>query len=238
MAEVVPFIRFPLLTLEEFTSVVVPAKILSKSQTIEMFGWLGVPEEYRTNMKMTFNVKERRGGTEKWTFDPQGIWGGVILSDKNMTATISISSRYSVATGSVVWKKGKHAWAFYLNNFSGWMVAGISKKKDFSSLSTYTDPTFWGWSSASQQYGGGGSSTRSTGVSWKGTQTVHMLVDLDKNSLTTLCLESGSRAEYTGCIPVEKDGYLAHFILYSYGTPTVCTMSPIAVKDFGIKKNK
>jgi len=60
LEEEIPFIRFPVMSLEDVSSIVIPTQLLSTEETLQLYLYLGSTKEKRDTIKMQFNCKSRK----------------------------------------------------------------------------------------------------------------------------------------------------------------------------------
>jgi len=225
LKEILPQVRFPVMTMEDIATFVSPSQILDAGQLLEIFTYLGQPDGKKP--KTTFQTTTRAGASDKWTLDTSLKSSTVTLSEKNLSARNSGSS-HAYCLGTQTWTKGQHAWR--VNRVSGateWLLLGVSKKESHQDAS-YNATTFWGLSSANQKYMASAATTLTTNFS---TGPLDCLLDCDQGTLTVVNVSSSTRMEVTG-IP-KNTPLCAHFGPHS--TQQI-TIQPLRAREFGKKK--
>jgi len=224
LADIIPLVRFPAMNMEDVATFVSPSNILSPGQLLEIFTYLGQPENKKP--KTIFPTAPRAGNTDKWTLDPSLKSGSVTLSGKNMKAQ-NTSTNHSYCLGTQTWLKGVHCWR--VTRDSGptqWLLLGVSRKEAHSDSSS-NQAGFYGMSSANQRFTGGAQSATNTNFT---TGPIDVMFDADKGNLTILNLSNNQRFEMV--IPKGMP-LCAHFGPHSNQQLTI---TPIKAREFGKRK--
>jgi len=236
LSNVIPLIRFPLMSLQEFATHVAGSGLLSPQQSLQVFSYLGLPQDKRENATMSFPCKERERSASRWQL--KLVTAGQ-LQDKDMTYTNvgATAGDYPVAIGNVEFKRGVHCWQATINSLSGgWVAVGACQPKTSyigknSANFCYEDPSWWGWSQCNQLFQRGVYTTGG-GVTWANGNHVHFRLDIKEGKLRTRCIENGSSGEYAD---LPRGLSWVPSICTMGGQLTSVTLRSITPEQFGVR---
>jgi len=210
LADILPHIRFPLMTTTDLATVVTQSGLLDSDQILDLFTFLGLKS---TDKKATpakslkaFNFKERKARKQpswfKW--DNNKKHSNLTLTDEGMTAISSTTSYYHPVFGDAevtegVWEYEIVLSQFYQSSYAvtvGFVPSG-STSWTTSGMIGYTGHV-QGWAmdlGNGQKYNG--TTTASYGATCSSGQTVRVKLDLDKKNLEFFVNETSQGVAFT-----------------------------------------
>jgi len=111
--DVLCHIRFPLMTLQEIASVVSPTNLLTPSQVLQIFTYLGAQTEDKPAIPFISTPRGANGLTFSW--DATKSAPTVLISNKGLTVSSS-SAVSQICAGNVVLRSGIHQWEVRLES--------------------------------------------------------------------------------------------------------------------------
>jgi len=191
LKEIIPLIRFPLMTLQEVAASVVPASILEMKEQLDLFSYLSSKE-----------AKKKSGGGQielpktlsRFSDTPRKA--SVMLKwDETLSRPITISEEGAVATHSssdgaafctTAFTEGKHRWTVTILNCQGnCLDVGVSCRHSQTDSPLRVSGIHAGGTSIQIQSGCGVS--RGSGPSWTRFTNgivIHVLLDMDARTLS------------------------------------------------------
>jgi len=198
LQDILPYIRFPTMTMEELASVVTPAGVLRKDQLLNVFIYLGTDEAEDKKPEVAFPIALRKRHRDEWRLNREDKCETISLSPDDMRATLITRGGHAWVCGTKVFYRGKYAWRTQIESLVGnqWIFIGIiavghphSGELFSKSNLSFADSTAWGFSSANQRYAGGVKRrtkirrAATDNIDWKAGHRIDCLLDLEKNQL-------------------------------------------------------
>lgn len=229
LKNIVPLVRFPVMQIENVANFVSPTGVLLNHQLLEIFTYLGLPEDKREEMKVSFSTKPREA-VLKWVFCSS--FKSNLITLENRTTASNESSDYAYCIGNAPMKKGKHCWQVNQTNSDGsWLLLGVSAKKKFLDDNNITnDHSLWGITSHSQQYRAGRASSMHVTLDFK-TGPLQVLLDCDVGTLTIMNLMNKKKYLVPNLPKKKSGGFVPYFNLKNCSI----TVRPVSYKKFGEK---
>jgi len=120
MANILPHIRFPIMTTEEVAVSVAPTGVLSSEQTLMLFTFLGQSDGGTPKLppQLKFNTKKRKGRLPPawFKFEETMKHNSLILAVEGTMITSSVAT-YQPVFGNIELKEGVHEWEIVLQQF-------------------------------------------------------------------------------------------------------------------------
>jgi len=115
LRDIIQYVRFPLMKLEDVASKVQPEQVLEDEQLLQIFTYLGAPREAKPNL-VGFNPNPRspRVGISKMAWDPNKKNASLVLSDSNLVAKSFDNNSWRCVYGDKVFTDGVHCWEVHL----------------------------------------------------------------------------------------------------------------------------
>jgi len=117
MEDILPYIRFPIMGMNDIASKIQPTNLLSDEQIMELYTYMGkklVGQKPKLPKCLKFGVKERKGRAPpvwfKW--DPNKKHSGCVLSKDGLLITTS-QTTYQPTFGNISLAKGVHEWEIF-----------------------------------------------------------------------------------------------------------------------------
>jgi len=109
--DVIPLIRFPIMTMQEMVTVVSPSNLLDRSQQLEIFTYIA--NDVKPSIR--FSAKRRRN-TATFTWDPSKKHDGLTISNDGLTIT-STGTQWKSCAGDTAFSEGVHQWQVTLTSY-------------------------------------------------------------------------------------------------------------------------
>jgi len=206
---VLPHVRFPIMTTEEVAVSVAPVGVLTPEQTLSLFTYLGQQAEGGTpklGPELKFPSKKRKGRLPPaWFKFEEGMkHTQLLLSADGLVLTSNTTSFYQPAFGNIELKEGIHEWEFvltqfYSNSYSVCIGVTPSSFTDYTKAQMIGYPSHIpGWAFAAghgQKYH---TSQESYGRVCTEGDVVRVRLDLDKSTLEFFINGTSLGVAYTG----------------------------------------
>jgi hypothetical protein len=149
LADVLPHIRFPVMSTTDIASKVSPTGILDSQQTLELFTYLASKagnKDTKPGSSLKFPTKERTGRKKpNWfSWDRSAMNYSLTLSQDGMTVT-STASQYQTIFGNAEIKTGTHEFEIYLSAVNAQTYACIIGVCPVSSKSMFANNMMIGY---------------------------------------------------------------------------------------------
>jgi len=121
--DLIKYIRFPLMSINDFATVVAPSNLIESTQLVGLFSYLYITDEKVRALLPNpgFETKEREGFPQfkPWNWNPLRIGTQITLSNNNLTATKSSSGwDGGIVLGTQEFKGGDQYWEVKIGNIS------------------------------------------------------------------------------------------------------------------------
>jgi len=118
MEDILPYIRFPIMTSQDIATKVKPMNLLSNHQVLELFTYfakISAGQKPKLGKSLKFSSKERKGRAPPALFrwDKSKKHGTLVLSSDCLTAS-STTSNYQPVFGDTIMEKGVFQWEVIL----------------------------------------------------------------------------------------------------------------------------
>lgn len=233
LEDLLPLVRFPVMKIDEIAQSIGPSQILSKSQVLQLFTYLGNEKEKRSEVNMDFNT-EPREAVLKWIFHTTHKSTRITL-EKTLVASNRLSN-FAYCIGNKPMTKGKYCWKVEQKTFGkdSWLLLGVSSIKSHTDDATAepNDSKVWGLTSDSKQYAGNGKNTKLETDFTNG--PFHLLLDCETGTLEianmfnqkTYSISNLSKKE--SILTLDGGGFVPYFNLKKCSI----TVTPMSSKKF------
>jgi len=116
LRDLIGFIRFPLISMEDLAAIVSPTEVLSSEDLLSVFTYLGTQGTTQVKTKFEYHSRRPRRPNSTFKWDPHRISAGITLTGDGTIATCH-SSSWCGLIGDAEWKKGMYEWEFTLETF-------------------------------------------------------------------------------------------------------------------------
>jgi hypothetical protein len=205
LADILPLIRFPTMTMQEVAAKVTPTNILSSDQILLVFTFLGSKDTQKETMKLPWSTKPRKGRRgSKFSWDPSRKASQIVLSDKNMVASTTYSSWCSVF-GDTELTSGVTEWEIVLDQYDTSNSYNVAIGVVPSSFTNWQHTTLIGYSTSSSGWTyvcGNGNKCNNSGPVYYGTPAyqgavIRVRLDLDKHTIEFFVNNTSQGVAYT-----------------------------------------
>jgi len=121
LKEELPYIRFPIMSLDEVYSAVMPTELLSLQDTLQLCRYLGSEEQKRSSIYLPYHDKKRRPrlGPNSFVFrwDPNKKHSDIKLTEEGTVATLNCTSWRSCFGDTMIEDSGIYEWSITLDKY-------------------------------------------------------------------------------------------------------------------------
>lgn len=203
MDGVIDLIRFPLMSIKEFTGKVVPTEILTEEELLDVYTYIASKKSGAKNVTTRFNAQERMHLSFEFKWARGGTQGIIEPKQKQTFNRTPGTSGYCcvIADTAMPPNSGKYFWAVKVLalSTSDWHC-GVGVATQALNMNNYLSSTVAGWAYFNQgcRCHNSGSNSDKYGTRFEVNQTVSCLFDSDAGTLAYFLGDKSFGVAFTG----------------------------------------